>query len=330
MAADPMMAFGRSTGAEERSVDTDGLEPEVGVLDRWASPAPSRDMTETASPRALFETQEARRARRSPLIERRLDQLVQTIETDIVPRLLMAHPTGDGEALPHQKADTARPLGQAEIAAFTAMVLVQDVPSLLAVVDEYREGGVPLERIYLDLLAPTARRLGRMWEEDECDFATVTLGLHHLHGLLHACRPAFALEAPEPGRCALLSPAPGEQHVFGLAIVGEFLRHAGWEVTDAMAGSRRELADLVGARWFTVVGLTASSEGLLDSLTGCIRAIRKASCNPAIGILVGGRIFSDRPELVALVGADAAAGDGRAAVQQAERLRAHMAGATVA
>jgi methanogenic corrinoid protein MtbC1 len=264
------------------------------------------------------------------LVGPRLDQLVQTIESDIVPRLVLA------QALPVRDDPAALaglpPLGQAEVAAFTAVVLAGETEEVQSVVEEFRARGVTLERIYLDLFAPTARRLGQMWEDDDCDFASVTLALHQLHGLLHVWRGAFS-EDPrrqDEARTALLTPLPGEQHVFGLAIVGEFLRHAGWEVTDAAVGSRRELADLVRARSYAIIGLTISREALLESLTGSIRAIRRASMNRTIGILVGGRIFAERPELVALVGADAAASDGRSAVVQAERLRNHLAAAGAA
>jgi hypothetical protein len=54
--------------------------------------------------------------------------------------------------------------------------------------------------------------------------------------------------------------------------------------------------------------------------------MRRASRNPALGVLVGGRVFVERPELVALVGADATASDARQAALQAESLRRLMAG----
>ena len=47
--------------------------------------------------------------------------------------------------------------------------------------DEYvaflRERGVSVESLYLDLFGPIARRLGEMWEDDACDFSTVTVAL---------------------------------------------------------------------------------------------------------------------------------------------------------
>ena len=56
-----------------------------------------------------------------------------------------------------------------------------------------------------------------------------------------------------------------------------------------------------------------------------IRALRRASRNRAIGVLVGGPLFIDHPELVARVGADATAIDGGQAPIQAQNLLALLA-----
>lgn len=321
MVVDPIMALSRERRSEEEEAETRAVVA-PGELLRFRASVPTSPRTTTG--RATPAQVPGRGGKRKPgtgLVGPRLDQLIQSIETDIVPRLVMAQ---QGLA---PVAPPSHLLGQADIASFTAVVLAGGTDEILAVVDEYRARGIALDRIYLDLFAPTARRLGQMWEDDTCDFASVTLGLHHLQGLLHTCRQDFAQEKlhPDPARIALLCPLPGEQHVFGLAIVGEFLRHAGWTVTDEAPASRQEMARLVQVRSYTIIGLTIGHDSLLETLTGCIRAVRRASRNRAIGVLVGGRIFTDRPELVALVGADAAAADGRSAVVQAERLRAHMA-----
>jgi hypothetical protein len=59
-----------------------------------------------------------------------------------------------------------------------------------------------------------------------------------------------------------------------------------------------------------------------------IRDVRRASRNSGLGILVGGPMFIERPDLVGLVGADATAADGRQATLQAETMLA-LLGRTV-
>lgn len=123
----------------------------------------------------------------------------------------------------------------------------------------------------------------------------------------------------------LLAPAPGEQHTFGLSMVAEFFRRAGWDVWSGPVASRQELVGMVRAAWFAVVGLSVSSERKLDEVATAIRAIRRASRNRSIGVMVGGPMFLEHPDWVARVGADATAVDGRQAIRQAHDLLALLA-----
>ncbi len=99
--------------------------------------------------------------------------------------------------------------------------------------------------------------------------------------------------------------APGEQHTLGVRIVEQFLTRAGWAVSLVLSSSPEEITDLVASHWFGVVGLTLSSETRVDQLATAIRSVRDASCNRAIGVMVGGPMFLQNPDLVRQVGADA-------------------------
>ena len=140
--------------------------------------------------------------------------------------------------------------------------------------------------------------------------------------MLRELSPVFQHESeyPEGGRRVLLIPMPGEQHIFGLSVVVEFFRRAGWDVCDGAVASNDELVELVRSEWFNVIGFSVSCENRLDALAAGIRAVRRASRNRAIGVLVGGRVFIEQPDLVAFVGADATAVDARQSALQAENL----------
>jgi MerR family transcriptional regulator, light-induced transcriptional regulator len=103
-------------------------------------------------------------------------------------------------------------------------------------------------------------------------------------------------------------------------MVGEFFRRQGWDVCSATGAGASELAAMARKQWFSMVGLSLAGECRLEALATLIRDIRRASRNPHIGILVGGRAFTDQPELASLVGADATASDGQQAVLKAETL----------
>ena len=53
--------------------------------------------------------------------------------------------------------------------------------------------------------------------------------------------------------------------------------------------------------------------------------LRSESRNRGVGVMVGGRLFAEKPELANAVGADATATDGRQAALQAETLLALLA-----
>jgi methanogenic corrinoid protein MtbC1 len=186
---------------------------------------------------------------------------------------------------------------------------------------------VTLEKLYLDLFAFLARRLGQLWTEDLCSFADVTVGLVRLQRLVREYSPAFmpSVEGRDPRRSALLIPVPGEQHTFGLVMVAEFFLRAGWEVHSDPMISADELSSTVRNRWFAVAGISVGNDDRLDGVAALIRRVRKDSCNRGIGVMVGGRIFTEKPELAGLVGADATATDGRQAALQAETLLALLA-----
>lgn len=244
-------------------------------------------------------------------------KLARTIEAEIIPRLLLAHRVPD---LSDPAGPAAEPSG-ADVADFAELILDHDTAVAAAFVEVFRARGLSLETIFLHLLAPTARLLGDLWKEDVLTFTDVTVGLARLQHLLRELSAPFESEAEHAfhGRRALIAPAPGEQHTFGILMVEEFFRRAGWDV----AGGPRtpdEILFLVRREWFDLVGLSASCDLLFDGLAGLIGAIRRASRNRAVGILVGGRLFNEHPELVARAGADATAVDGRQAVRQLPRL----------
>jgi methanogenic corrinoid protein MtbC1 len=245
------------------------------------------------------------------------DGLACGIETDIVPRLLLTRRGGD-----HHARRTPDLITGDDVARFTDLVLADNAAGTTAFVDALRARGILTDALFLDLLGPSALLLGTRWEDDICSFGDVTLAMLRLQRLLRDMIPVFHAEiAPRPEiRRALLVPAPGERHGMGLQIVAEFLRRAGWHVMSGAPESRQALLDLVRQDWFAMVGLSTACSTRLESLATVVRLIRRASRNPAVGIMVGGPVFIDHPELAAAIGADATAIDGRHAAQQAENV----------
>lgn len=265
-------------------------------------------------------------------IHKQHNGIASTIEFEIVPRLVLAHRTGFAAGVAGSASDALsngfdwRP-GSEQVAEFSQIVLARDVADAVAYIETLRNRGTSLEAIYLDLLAPSARYLGDLWEEDLADFTAVTVGLWRLQQIVRDLGSSFVQESDqrEQGRRLLLAPGMGEQHSFGLFMVGEFFRRAGWDVWAQGASTSDELVEIVRREWFAVIGLSVACESHLEGLASVILRLRRASRNRSVGIMVGGRAFSEHPEFVALVGADASAVDGRQACLQAESLLAMLA-----
>lgn len=250
------------------------------------------------------------------------DALARVIEGEIIPRLLIAHREGQSLAGPAAPGTPIVAIPDGVTDQFTAATLREEAVMLMVRVDGLMARGISIETIYLHLLAPAARQLGEWWEADTCDFVDVTMGLWRLQEIVHALAAQSPGCAQAPGlvRRALFSPMPGEQHGFGTLMVEEFFRRSGWTTWSAMPAAAPELIGLTAGRSFDLIGLTVTLDRHVDQVAGLIKAIRSTSPNPRTAIMVGGRVFSERPGLAIEVGADGTASDGLTAVAVAERL----------
>ena len=255
--------------------------------------------------------------------------LQRTIETEILPRLMLVHRSATGRP-PLDLTSTldAAALDAVDVDAFARMLLRDEPEAIAAFVDALRERGTSLERIHLGLIAPAARRLGTMWENDECDFAQVTLGVWRLQNLVLDLSPQLPADRggrPGASRRALLAAVPGSQHTLGLLIVAERFRHAGWQVWSDPCATEADLVALVRSEWFDVFGLSVGGDVLVAPARSVILAMRAASRNPAATLMLGGPLASLRPGLADEVGADFSASDVSAALERVDSLSAMRA-----
>ncbi|MDX2194538.1 MAG: cobalamin B12-binding domain-containing protein [Gemmatimonadales bacterium] len=218
-----------------------------------------------------------------------------------------------------------RVVAEAEVDEFVRRLRGAGDSAAESYVRELMDGGLSAEVVYLDLLAPAARRLGTLWDQDACDFIEVTVAMGRIQRILRAMSRLLLADgdaaAPRRG-AALLTCLPGEQHTLGLFMVAEFFVKDGWAVNVGAPLGQQDLRRLLADQWFDVLGFSIGCDSHLTNVGKEIRACRKASRNRNLRVLVGGRIFSEHPELVDRVGADGSAADAR----QAPRVAALLAG----
>lgn len=241
----------------------------------------------------------------------------RVVEAELLPRLARAHRQSK------QTEPSSRTFSARDVAEFAALSLGTDDMATLERVKRHMGKGRSLERVYLDLIQPAAQMLGDEWVEDRATFAAVTLGLCQMHKVLREFSPTFIAPGTRHlvGQHALLCPAASEQHSLGLAMVAEFLRRDGWAVTGGPFPLEHGLEAAMRNTSVVLVGFSLSCDSGLEALAGQISRVRQLTRNRTVTVMVGGRVFNDRPELVARVGADATASDAAQAAAISRRAR---------
>ncbi|MBS0276833.1 MAG: hypothetical protein JSR81_04370 [Proteobacteria bacterium] len=98
--------------------------------------------------------------------------LVTMIESEIIPRLLLAHT----DRTMRTTAASIANFGDAH--AVAELFLVMDSADIVRRLQTVVDSGVTREQIYLQLLAPVARTLSIFWEEGRCSLDDVARGLY--------------------------------------------------------------------------------------------------------------------------------------------------------
>ena len=256
--------------------------------------------------------------------------LFKTIEGEVIPRLLMALKGNGGQPA------VARAPTRDQIDDLAELAVSADDRGCAAFIELLRSQGMRLETIYLDLLAPTARRLNDMWAADICDFSDVTVGLGRLHNVVRKLSPAFRLSnahVQDRGqdndridrRRALIAPVPGNQHTFGCVIIEDFFTRAGWEVCGWPVSCDYDLAELVACDHYDLVGLSVGCDLDFGAVPRLLKRLRRESRNRSMVIAVGGGVFADDPQCAGKLGADFATSNATDAVTIANDTVARLA-----
>lgn len=247
---------------------------------------------------------------------RGVGRLGEILSLGVIPRMLIAH------SKPTETVVELHPLIRPQDVEALAPIAVNEAAHvLLERVEEIMRRGVSIEEIFVDLLAPVARLVGREWDEDRLDFVEVSMALWRLQEVLRQLA-ANATRDEESGASfsALFSAMPGDQHSFGATMVHECFAIAGWNADLLIDASQQTLIETVAQQRYDLLGLTLSCDCHNDRLVSLIRAVRSVTKNPHLCIMIGGRLAHEQPHLVALAGADGTAPTASAAVKIAERL----------
>ncbi|WP_284946458.1 cobalamin B12-binding domain-containing protein [Acidisoma cladoniae] len=261
--------------------------------------------------------------------QRRQAAIERMVETDIIPRLVAAYRLREattGNVDPRTpKASAPRQNHTAEDAISLAMVVIGETPeeAIAAVIERLIAEGEAPEAGCLELIADAARHLGVLWTEDKAGFEEVTIGMFHLQRMAHDIAPMtrrVTLPAGVARKTLLLLTLEGEQHNLAKTLLANCFDSAGWQVSTVQVSSTDDVAGLVSKIDYDVVGFSMATDVQINRANTCIKAVRRASHNRNVIIMVGGALILATPSLVETLGADGTAASAAVAIVRAEEL----------
>ncbi len=248
------------------------------------------------------------------------DVIEHAVVHEVAPRLVVN--LGDNETDQLSPTETAK-ARNVTADALIALLLKGDWAGVRGFATLVESTELSLIEACQQIFIPVAESLGTMWRDDRMNFVEVTLALSCLQSMVQdfAARRSTSASPATPDRRIMLARAPGEDHVFGLVILGLYFDSAGWDVaggSDVEAGESlyRELHD----HDYGVLGLSVGSQANIGELGIIIKDARKSSKNPRIKIAVGGAAIRADASVCERVGADFAAQDANEAIEKAESL----------
>jgi len=233
----------------------------------------------------------------------RRTRLAEVVEDRIAPNLASAIKSHGAKPAQTQPADPV---------ALAALLVARRFEEARAFIVARLAAGATAGAVMTEDLAPAARRLGALWDEDACDFVDVDIALHGLQTMLRELIPDQGARPEGRRPSILIGLAPGETHTLGVEMAERLFAAAGWRV--ARGRSARWLQTL-GRESFGAVGFSLSCDRFAPALAQAIARARALSCNPRLHVVVGGAIFAENPGLAVSLGADGCAADASAAVQ---------------
>jgi methanogenic corrinoid protein MtbC1 len=180
------------------------------------------------------------------------------------------------------------------------------------------EGGVSVPDLHQHVLTRVQAEMGRMWQVGDVDVAEEHLGSRIVEEALILLRARMP-RVEENGHSVLVASVRGTLHDIGGRMVADHFEMAGWR--SFFLGADTPTDDLTAAIKHFDVDLVALSAGLGLNVRATAELVASIHASHAgVPVLVGGRPFSQLPDLWQSIGADGSATDAAGAVLEGERL----------
>lgn len=230
----------------------------------------------------------------------------KTISSEVVPKLVRKIHKQDSD---NELTSNTLPFDDVRVTDFCKLLFNDGSIEAFRQFDTYLAEGFTVTDLFLDLVTKSARKLGKMWELDDCSFGDVTIGMTVLHQIVrsYTTRLSHELERRYLPGSIFLSPMPGQNHVFGAFVLEAFLSAAGWDVNSSFSHTKEDFLQEFSTHEYSIIAISVAYDKDIDDCTTLISNIRNMSLNRRVKVIVGGLPFANNPNLHHQVGADATA-----------------------
>jgi methanogenic corrinoid protein MtbC1 len=207
-----------------------------------------------------------------------------------------------------ERSSDQTPQGRGEWLLRLCDALVSDSEATFqTVIAQLMACGVSSEEILHSYVPDAARLLGELWVEDKASFVDVTVAASRLQSLYRsqadAARYNSINRAIPLGKSVLMVVPEHEQHSLGAFVAADEMRRKGVWVHMGIALTAEELADLLTATRFSMVGLSVGSHKAIENTTNIVDYLR-AKVADLPPIVIGGVAAENSKFVEEVTGAD--------------------------
>ena len=207
---------------------------------------------------------------------------------------------------------------EAEVEQYMDSLFQRNGRKTVQLIQEFSKKGIPLNDIYVDILAESMRRVGDLWHT-----ARITVDTEHY--CTSVTQMAMAqmyplLFAHERKNKTLLCACPGtELHEMGARMVADLFENDGWDsIYLGAAVPEDAMLEAVATNQPDLIALSVTMPQHLIACRSLVDAIRKQY--PDVKIAVGGKAFESTHDIWKQWPIDLYAPDARQLLEQANRI----------
>lgn len=192
-------------------------------------------------------------------------------------------------------AETAPAPRDAEVKEYLARLFARDTRGAMALVRSFVGRGIPIDDVYVDILAEAMRRVGELWHT-----AAITVDTEHYctsitQTAMSQLYPDI-FDAPRRGKTVLVACPGAELHEMPARMVADLFENHGWDSIYLGAAVPQEyLLASVRENNPDLVALSVTMPTFLIDCEQMVRAVKQEF--PQVKVAVGGRAFASTNEI---------------------------------